>query len=73
LPLADKPIRFDCAGIRVSKHILRLPNGGTLIVKDHFGYSVNPDRYLVQTRLKNGLTLTTEDESRNKRVVCQEI
>jgi hypothetical protein len=36
LPLADKPIRFDCAGIRVPKYILKPPDGGTLIVKEHF-------------------------------------
>jgi len=34
--LADKPIRFDCAGIRVPKYILRLPNGSMLIVKKRF-------------------------------------
>ena len=27
---------FDCAGIRVPKYILKLPNGGTLIVKEQF-------------------------------------
>jgi len=79
LPLADKPIRFDCAGIRVPKYILKPPDGGTLIVKERFGCSVNPDRCLVQIidpvycGARYALTLTTEDESRNQRVVCQEI
>jgi hypothetical protein len=55
LPLADKPIRFDCAGIRVPKYILKPPDGGTLIVKERFGHAIgviNPDRCLVQTRHK---------------------
>jgi len=34
--MAVKPIRFDCAGIRVPKYILKLPNGGSLIVKERF-------------------------------------
>jgi len=41
LLLADKPVGFDCAGIRVPKYILKLPNGGTLIVKERFDCSVN--------------------------------
>jgi hypothetical protein len=48
-----------------------LSDDGTLIVKDLFGKSVNPDRCLVQTRYQSVLTLTIEDKSRNKRVVCQ--
>ncbi|MBN1931194.1 MAG: hypothetical protein JW786_06255 [Desulfobacterales bacterium] len=44
-----KPIRFECAGIRVLKYILKLPNGGMLDVKEHFGYRVNLYRCLVQT------------------------
>jgi len=70
LPKAAEPIRFDCAGTRVPKYILKPLKAGTLIVKDHFDDSVNPDRCLVQTRL-NALTLMTEDKSRNQRVVCQ--
>jgi hypothetical protein len=73
--MADKPIRFDCAGIRVPKYILGLPKGGTLIVKEQFDHAVgviNLDRCLVQTRLKDALTLAIEDKSRNQRVVCQE-
>jgi len=62
---------FDCAGIRVPKYILKLPNGSTLIVKELFDDSVNPDRCLVQTRY--ALTLAMEDESRNQRVACQDI
>jgi len=50
IALGDQADTFDCAGIRVPKYILMLPYGSTLIVKDHFGYSVNPDRCLVQTR-----------------------
>jgi hypothetical protein len=69
--MAPEPLYFDCARIRAPKYILKLPDGGTLIVKDHFGDSVNPDRCLVQTRY--ALTLAMEDESRNQRVVCQEI
>ena len=71
--MAGKPIRFDCAGIRVPKYILKLSDGSTLIVKEHFDYSVNPDRCLVQTRLNDDLTLAIEDESRKQRIVCQEI
>jgi hypothetical protein len=48
--LAVKPIHFDCAGIRVPKYILMPPDGGTLIAKELFGRSVNPDRCLVQAR-----------------------
>ena len=51
-----------------------LPDGSTLFVKERFGFTVNPDRCLVQTRclFVNALTLTIEDESRNQRVACQE-
>jgi hypothetical protein len=51
-----------------------LPDGSTLFVKERFGFTVNPDRCLVQTRclFVNALTLTNEDESRNQRVACQE-
>ena len=54
---------FDCAGLRVPKYILKLPNGSALIVKERFDDSVNPDRCLVQTRY--ALTLAMEDKSRN--------
>ena len=37
------------------------------------GRSLYINRCLVQTRQLNALTLTPEDESRNQRVVCQEI
>jgi hypothetical protein len=33
---ADKPLRFECAGLRVLKYILKLPNGGMLNVKEPF-------------------------------------
>jgi hypothetical protein len=55
----------------LDKYILKLPNGGTLFVKELFDYSVNLYRCLVQTRY--ALTLTIEDKSRNKRVSCQNV
>ena len=48
-----------------------LPEGSTLFVKEHFDYSVNLYRCLVQTRY--ALTLTIENKSRNKRVTCQNV
>ena len=72
MPKAAEPIRFDCAGIRVPKYILKLPQGSKLIVKELFDESVNPDRCLVQMRYyNNALTPMTEDESQSVRVVCQ--
>ncbi len=41
---------FDCAGIRDTKYIPKPSEGGTLIVNEPFGGSVNPDSCLVQTR-----------------------
>ena len=63
MDLRSKPLCFDCAGIRVPKYILKLPDGSALIVKEHLGYSVNLYRCLVQTRY--ALTLAIEDKSRN--------
>jgi hypothetical protein len=40
----DKPL------LRVPKYILKPPDGGTLIVKERFGCSVNLYKCLVQTR-----------------------
>ena len=70
---------FDCAGIRAPKYILELPNGGTLIVKEHFDESVNLDRCLSASggfgadASCNALTPTTEDKSLNQPVVRQDI
>ena len=41
-----------------------LPDGSMMIVKEHFDYSANLDRCLVQTRQKDALSIAIEDESR---------